>query len=68
MTPATFPLDRADTPIFADGVGERVLAADASTGELLQVLRLRPELTAGPSFEFALRELTARLMIFRHAY
>ena len=68
MTPATFPLDRADTPIFADGLGERVLAADASTGELLQVLRLRPELTAVPSFEFALRERTARLMNFRHAY
>ena len=68
MTPATFPLDRADVPVFADGLGERVLAADASTGELLQVLRLRPELTAVPSFEFALRERTARLMNFRHAY
>ena len=68
MTPATFPLDRADTPLFTDGLGERVLAADATTGELLQVLRLRPELTAVPSFEFALRERTARLMNFRHAY
>jgi hypothetical protein len=68
MTPATFPLDRADAPLFADGLGERVLAADATTGELLQVLRLRPELTAVPSFEFALRERTARLMNFRHAY
>jgi len=68
MTPATFPLDRTDTPIFTDGLGERVLAADATTGELLQVLRLRPELTAVPSFEFALRERTARLMNFRHAY
>jgi serine/threonine protein kinase len=68
MTPATFPLDRADTPLFADGLGERVLAADATTGELLQVLRLRPELTAVPSFEFALRERTARLTNFRHAY
>jgi serine/threonine protein kinase len=68
MTPATFPLDRADAPLFADGLGERVLAADATTGELLQVLRLRPELTAVPSFEFALRERTARLTNFRHAY
>src|SRR5688572_25048330 len=68
MTPATYPLDRADAPLFVDGLGERVLAADASTGELLQVLRLRPELTAVPSFEFALRERTARLMNFRHAY
>src|SRR4051794_10057707 len=68
MTPATFPHDRADAPIFADGLGERVLAADATTGELLQVLRLRAELTGVPSFEFALRERTARLMNFRHAY
>ena len=68
MTPATFSLDRADAPLFVDGLGERALAADATTGELLQVLRLRPELTAVPSFEFALRERTARLMNFRHAY
>ena len=68
MSRPSFPLDRADAPLFADGLGERVLAADATTGELLQVLRLRPELTAVPSFEFALRERTARLMNFRHAY
>ncbi len=35
MTPATFPLDRADTPLFADGLGERVLAADATTADVL---------------------------------
>ena len=68
MTSASSPLDRADAPLFADGLGERVVAADATTGELLQILRMRPELTAVPSFEFALRERTARLMNFRHAY
>src|SRR4029079_18644331 len=34
----------------------------------LQILRLRPTLTSVPSFEFALRERTARLANFRHAY
>jgi hypothetical protein len=61
-------VDRAEAPLFTDGVGGRVVAADAATGELLQILRVRPELTAVPSFEFALRERTARLMNFRHAY
>jgi hypothetical protein len=61
-------VDRAEAPLFADGLGERVVAADATSGELLQILRLRPALTAVPSFEFALRERTARLMNFRHAY
>ena len=42
--------------------------ARIATGELLQILRLRPALTAVPSFEFALRERTARLANFRHAY
>ena len=61
-------LDRAEATLFADGLGERVVAADATTGELLQILRLRADLTAVPSFEFALRERTARLVNFRHAY
>ena len=68
MSLASSPLDRADAPLFVDGLGERRVAADATTGELLQMLRLRRELTAVPSFEFALRERTARLMNFRHAY
>ena len=63
--PAT---DRPEAPLFSDGLGERVVAADGATGELLQILRLRPALTAVPSFEFALRERTARLANFRHAY
>jgi hypothetical protein len=62
------PTDRPEAPLFADGLGERVVAADGATGELLQILRLRPALTAVPSFEFALRERAARLANFRHAY
>jgi serine/threonine protein kinase len=54
--------------LFCDGLGERVVAADGATGELLQILRIRPALTAVPSFEFALRERAARLANFRHAY
>jgi hypothetical protein len=60
--------DHPEAPLFADGLGERVVAADGATGELLQILRLRPALTAVPSFEFALRERVARLANFRHAY
>jgi hypothetical protein len=60
--------ERPEAPLFSDGVGERVVAADGATGELLQILRLRPSITAVPSFEFALRERAARLANFRHAY
>lgn len=61
------PDDHPEVPLFSDGLGERVVAADGATGELLQILRLRPALTAVPSFEFALRERAARLANFRHA-
>ncbi len=65
----TVPLsDRPEAPLFCDGLGDRVVAADGATGELLQILRIRPALTAVPSFEFALRERAARLANFRHAY
>src|SRR5918997_440355 len=68
MTIVPQPTDRPEAPLFSDGLGERVVAADGATGELLQILRLRPALTAVPSFEFALRERAARLANFRHAY
>lgn len=68
MSVASSPFDRTEAPVFADGLGERMVAADGATGELLQILRLRPALTAVPSFEFAVRERTARLTNFRHAY
>jgi hypothetical protein len=64
--PAT--AERPEAPLFADGLGERVVAVDAATGDLLQILRVRPQLLAVPSFEFALRERAARLANFRHAY
>ncbi len=60
--------DHPEAPLFSDGLGERVVAADGATGELLQILRLRSVLTAVPSFEFALRERVARLANFRHGY
>ena len=68
MTIVSASNDRPEAPLFADGLGERVVAADGATGELLQILRIRPALTAVPSFEFALRERAARLANFRHAY
>ncbi len=60
--------DRPEATLFSDGIGDRVVAAAGATGELLQILRIRQALTAVPSFEFALRERTARLANFRHAY
>jgi serine/threonine protein kinase len=68
MTTVPVPDESAEAPLFADGLGERVVVADGATGELLQILRLRPALTAVTSFEFALRERAARLANFRHAY
>jgi hypothetical protein len=68
MTTASLSSDRPEAPLFTDGLGDRAVAADGATGELLQILRIRPALTAVPSFEFALRERAARLANFRHAY
>lgn len=60
--------DRPEAPLFSDGIGDRVVSTDPTTGELVQVMRLNPSLTAVPSFEFALRERVARLANFRHLY
>src|SRR5688572_1136634 len=60
--------DRPESPVFSDGIGDRVLSADPSTGEHIQLLRINPSLTAVPLFEFALRERVARLANFRHNY
>ena len=68
MNTVPAPHERPEAPLFCDGLGERVVAADGATGELLQILRIRQALTAVPSFEFALRERAARLANFRHAY
>jgi hypothetical protein len=61
-------MERPEAPLFSDGLGDRVVAVDGATGDLLQILRLRPQLLSVPSFEFALRERAARLANFRHAY
>ncbi|HSC27614.1 MAG TPA: PEGA domain-containing protein, partial [Vicinamibacterales bacterium] len=53
--------------LYCDGLGERIVTSDPATGELLQVLLLKHELGGARSFEFALRERTARLSSFRHA-
>jgi PEGA domain-containing protein len=68
MTPASAAAERPEAPLFSDGLGDRIVAVDAATGDLLQILRVRPQLLAVPSFEFALRERAARLANFRHAY
>lgn len=67
MASTSVTTDHPEAPLFADGLGDRVVTADGATGELLQILHLRPALTAVPSFEFALRERAARLANFRHA-
>lgn len=68
MTPLPATAEQPEAPLFSDGLGDRVVAVDAATGDLLQILRVRPQLLAVPSFEFALRERAARLANFRHAY
>lgn len=64
MDPA---IARAPMPVaFEDGLGERRHTVDPRN-EPLEALTLRSELTAVPSFEFALRERVSRLASFRHA-
>jgi hypothetical protein len=65
MDPA---IARTPTPSFTfeDGLGKRHQTVDAGS-QPLEILTLREELTAVPSFEFALRERASRLAGFRHA-
>jgi hypothetical protein len=65
MDPAQAQPRALEAPDFVDGLGERTLLTDAASGESVEVLQLRPALTSVPSFEFALRERTARLANFR---
>lgn len=65
MDPATARTS-APAPAFEDGLGKRHHTTDAGN-QPLEVLTLRQELTAVPSFEFALRERASRLAGFRHA-
>lgn len=59
--------ERVRTVAYRDGLGERVVAADALTGGVVQVLQLSPALVGSGMFEFALRERILRLGKFRHA-
>jgi PEGA domain len=52
--------------VFQDALGER-RRLDGNGADPVEVLCLRSELTAIPSFEFALRERASRLASFRHA-
>src|ERR1700681_2652814 len=54
--------------VFRDAFGERRRIVAPSGSDALDVLCLRGELTAVPSFEFALRERVSRLAGFRHPY
>src|SRR5262249_57040093 len=61
------PATPAAPVVFQDALGER-RRIDTAGGEPAEVLCLRSELTAIPSFEFALRERASRLASFRHSY
>jgi hypothetical protein len=53
-------------PGFSDGLGDRLLMFDNTGAASLELLRLRPELTATPSFEDALRRRADELEAFAH--
>lgn len=50
----------------SDELGDRLLMFDNSSAPSLELLRFRPELTANPDFEAALRERVERLSQFEH--
>lgn len=54
-------------PGRADGFGDRLLMFDNAGTPSLELLRFRPELTAIPGFEAALRDRVRRLSSFQHA-
>ena len=69
MTPVPATANQPEAPLFTDGLGDRVVAVDAATGDLLQILRVRPQLLAVPVLRVrAARARAARLANFRHAY
>ncbi len=65
MLAASATPEHSKTRAFRDGLGDRFVSSDNAAGAPVQVLRLRPEMTEVPAFEFALRERTARLATFR---
>jgi serine/threonine protein kinase len=68
MDPAPAHGTSAKSIVFQDGLGERRRVSDVSGADTIETLCLRGELTAIPSFEFALRERASRLANFNHAY
>ena len=68
MDPALHAVAPPARAVFQDGLGERRHIVDPTGHDTLELLCLRSELTAVPSFEFALRERVGRLASFRHAY
>jgi serine/threonine protein kinase len=66
MERAALPIAPEPEVVFRDGLGERRHVEDPSGLETLEVLSLRSELAAVPSFEFALRERVSRLASFRN--
>src|ERR1700719_4402897 len=66
MDPATARTLEEETIGFEDGFGTRRRMASATGADELEALCLRTELTAVPSFEFALRERVNRLAHFHH--
>ncbi len=67
MDQAVAPAAAPATVTFHDGLGERHRVVDRVRNEPVEILCLRGELTAVPSFEFALRERVSHLSTFRHA-
>jgi len=68
MDPAFAPGTTPKAAVFHDGLGERRRISDISGADTIEQLCLRSDLTAIPSFEFALRERASRLATFRHVY
>jgi hypothetical protein len=64
MDPAIVSVLSSDPVVFQDGLGQRRYLTDPNGKDSLQMLCLRAELTAVPSFEFALRERVKRLASF----
>ena len=66
MDPALASVSTPAPVAFEDGLGTRRLAVDRARNETVEMLCLRSELTAVPSFEFALRERVSHLAAFSH--
>jgi serine/threonine protein kinase len=68
MERAAVTVSQLPSVVFRDGLGERRQIPDPTGADAVELLCLRSDLAAVPSFEFALRERVSRLAGFRHAY